>query len=130
MNAQKLSNRSRLVNYFDFVCTKESTSSNNSKLLNNNPTTNDIQFKSPITTRRQHQLLNSQKSFSNQTTESCKNQFKLFAVVMHSGVSLNSGHYTAFVNYKIISKHENNEFGKYICTISLFFLSVYAFICV
>jgi hypothetical protein len=31
---------------------------------------------------------------------------------MHSGVSLNSGHYTAYVNYKIILEHEISNSQK------------------
>lgn len=73
LNTRKLSNRLRLVNYFDFVCNKDNACAQKSNWL--------------------------------------KHQFKLFAVVMHSGVSLNSGHYTAFVNYKIICKNFQN-FGE------------------
>jgi ubiquitin C-terminal hydrolase len=29
-----------------------------------------------------------------------KHVFKLYAVVMHSGISLNNGHYTTFINCK------------------------------
>jgi uncharacterized UBP type Zn finger protein len=94
------------VNSFDFLCTREQQ---HPKLFNTNDT-NNSSFKSPITTRRQQQILNIQKSLS-QSDHSSKNEFKLFAVVMHSGVSLNSGHYTAFVNYKIISECENNDLG-------------------
>jgi uncharacterized UBP type Zn finger protein len=71
-------------------------------------------FKSPIAARKQshYQLMNGQ--FSNPfESPSSNHHFKLFAVVMHSGVSLNSGHYTAFVNYKIISERDNsNDFGR------------------
>lgn len=74
LNTRKLSNRLRLVNYFDFVCKKDGFCS--------------------------------QKS-----NQQLKHKFKLFAVVMHSGVSLNSGHYTAFVNYKIICQNVH-DFGK------------------
>lgn len=74
LNTRKLSNRLRLVNYFDFVCKKDGFC-------------------------------------SQKMDQQLKHKFKLFAVVMHSGVSLNSGHYTAFVNYKIICQNVQ-QFGK------------------
>ena len=117
LNAQKLSNRARLVNSFDFVCTRDQY---HSKLYNTNDSNNPA-FKSPITTRRQQQILNIQKSIAQSIDPSSKNEFKLFAVVMHSGVSLNSGHYTAFVNYKIISQCENNDLGIWFLTHIYFF---------
>ena len=93
LNAQKLSNRSRLVNYFDYCCTKE-----NPRL------SSGVFFKSPISTRRR---------MGSSSADPLQNQFKLFTVVMHSGVSLNSGHYTAFVNYKIVSESVNELDGFY-----------------
>ena len=44
----------------------------------------------------------SECSHSNLVNSKIKHVFKLYAVVMHSGVSLNSGHYTAFINYQTI----------------------------
>ncbi|CAF0828134.1 unnamed protein product [Brachionus calyciflorus] len=81
LNTRKLSNRLRLVNYFDFMCKKENEYEST---------------KSPVSIKGPKQNL------------SIKYQFKLFAVVMHSGVSLNSGHYTAFVNYSIICRNINS----------------------
>lgn len=104
LNTRKLSNRLRLVNYFDFVCKKDEQFA---QVVTNGD--GDV-FKSPVTTRRQLQI---KKDSSKESNEAFKHQFRLFAVVMHSGVSLNSGHYTAFVNYKIISQRENSTiYGK------------------
>jgi ubiquitin C-terminal hydrolase len=45
--------------------------------------------------------------------EKCKSNelkhiFKLYAVVMHSGISLNSGHYTAYINYNVCMNNNIN----------------------
>jgi uncharacterized UBP type Zn finger protein len=89
LNAQKLSNRSRLVNYFNYTSTRDT------QLLSSRTMVHPKHdwMKSPIASK-----IKMNQSLSN------KNHFKLFAVVMHSGTTLNSGHYTAFVNYKIISQ--------------------------
>lgn len=88
LNAQKLSNRSRLVNYFNYTSTREAIHSK-TRMTN----AHHDWMKSPL----------SSKLKINQNLSS-KHHFKLFGVVMHSGTTLNSGHYTAFVNYKIISE--------------------------
>lgn len=69
LNAQKLSNRSKLASYFNCICEQ----------------CNLNEFKKHI--------------------------FKLYAVVMHSGISLNSGHYTAYINYHILMK--NTQISSY-----------------
>jgi uncharacterized UBP type Zn finger protein len=111
LNAQKLSNRSRLVNYFDFVCSRDMLQQQQQPQQQNSSSTSpSSSFKSPITTRRQSQAQQQQHvstSMQHPDANLYKHQFRLFAVVMHSGVSLNSGHYTAFINYKIISQNEN-----------------------
>ncbi len=89
LNAQKLSNRSRLVNYFNYTSTRDSQLLSNRNMAH----AKHDWMKSPIASK-----IKMNQSVSN------KNHFKLFAVVMHSGTTLNSGHYTAFVNYKIISQ--------------------------
>ena len=57
MNAQKLSNRSRLVSYFDYVCAKEQTSS-----LNNHLNLKDSKQKC-LQTRLPHKFYLSKISF-------------------------------------------------------------------
>lgn len=135
LNAQKLSNRSRLIDSFDFKCVTPPTPpppspptsqlppiptslSSSSTCLNKNlsddlkptalstsSTTNTTT--SGITTRRSTQQLRQQQEMLLQkqklAEENSNQQFKLFAVVMHSGQTLNSGHYTAFINYKIVT---------------------------
>jgi ubiquitin C-terminal hydrolase len=101
LNAQKINNRSRLVSYFDFVCTKPK--SLRSTQLLNSPKTSHTKF-SVEPQANQHQ-----------ENSSALDQFKLFAVVMHSGVSLNSGHYTAYINYKIILEHQISNSQKSRC---------------
>ena len=85
LNAQKLSNRSRLVNYFDYTSISREPIQRPGLKMDwvNSPIGSKIKFNHSI---------------------SSKHHFTLFAVVMHSGTTLNSGHYTAFVNYKIISQ--------------------------
>lgn len=105
MNAQKLSNRSRLVNYFDYISAKEQTTS----LVNYSKFSNE-QISPNITCNLKRQR---KKSLDFQTdSNSLKHHFKLFAVVMHSGSTLNSGHYTAYVNYKIVSQSNGNKFTQ------------------
>lgn len=127
LNAQKLSNRSRLIDSFDFKCVTPpqtpplpptpTSLSSSSTCLNKNlsddlkpqlsasSTTNSST--SGITTRRSTQQLRQQQEILLQkqklAEENSNQQFKLFAVVMHSGQTLNSGHYTAFINYKIVT---------------------------
>jgi uncharacterized UBP type Zn finger protein len=90
LNAQKLSNRSRLIDSFEFASDPGSASS---KSLSNQ------EFKPPLNIIT--------RSLIKQQTDN--HQFRLFAVVMHSGQTLNSGHYTAFINYKIVSSHRNKS---------------------
>lgn len=80
LNTQKLSNRSRLMNHFEFECSREEP---------------------VISEPNKMVLIRPSRLRSNR--EKTSSTFKLFAVVMHSGASLNSGHYTAFVNYKLTS---------------------------
>lgn len=97
LNAQKLSNRSRLVNYFNYTSTREALVG---KTMHKDQ---HDWMRSPITSK-----IKMNQSISN------NNHFKLFAVVMHSGTTLNSGHYTAFINYKIISQSCSSYSSKII----------------
>jgi len=110
LNAQKLNNRSRLVNYFDYLSTASSSSlSNYSKLLSSPVKNNNINSNNNNNNLKR-KLINESSSL--------KDHFNLFAVVMHSGTNLNSGHYTAYVNYRIICNNNyissNSINGKFI----------------
>ena len=68
------------------------------------------------------------KSLTGSASVDVKHQFKLFAVVMHSGVSLNSGHYTAFVNYAIVTSQQDeytDTFGN--CLYIYYFLTIISY---
>lgn len=101
LNAQKLSNRSRLVNYFDYTSIKEPVMQSMPRSMGKMDWMN-----SPIAA----------KIKLNQTLAN-RHHFTLFAVVMHSGTTLNSGHYTAFVNYKIISQSISATYSSKRCDI-------------
>ena len=41
-----------------------------------------------------------------------KHVFKLYAVVMHSGINLHNGHYTTYINYQT-SNNQTQEKGSF-----------------
>ena len=110
LNAQKLSNRSRLVSHFNYVSSRDQEDLAASKAMNR-PVNQDhggnlSRMISPIATARKPPNAHKFSSMTLQTNH----EFKLFAVVMHSGVSLNSGHYTAFINYSLVSQRDNSKY--------------------
>lgn len=78
-----MNSRSKLVTCFDCVCSECNMQQNTNSNRNLNDNSNTI-----------------------------RHVFKLYAVVMHSGVSLNSGHYTAFINYQTINENTIDINGK------------------
>ncbi len=103
MNTQKLNNKSRLVSNFDITTTSDekNTARNNRKLAKNQVL--DSQINNNINNLNRSQIL------ASQTAHLEKFNYKLYAVVMHSGASLNSGHYTSFVNYALINERETKK---------------------
>lgn len=111
LNAQKLSNRSRLIDSFGFKCIPPPLPSQ-TQLTSSLASVGTGVGTTMVTRRSQSQLkqlqeqqIQRQKQAENESNQ----QFRLFAVVMHSGQTLNSGHYTAFINYRIVHNLDDSS---------------------